>query len=278
MPCSASSAPRRVFDMPGRRDWGRKRTSITRRTPAARSSATSSGRQQALVAHGPDRRHGGQRSRACEDGRMAHVVSVNVGTPQPVGLRRGRPVRSAIAKAPVEGRVRVEGVNVAGDDQADRRVHGGPDKAVYAYAAEDTAWWDAELGRALGPGAFGENLTVAGVDVSGAVVGERWRIGTVELEVCQPRFPCFKLGLRFGDPKMLKRFTRAERPGAYLRIRREGELGAGDAVEVAERPAHGVTVALVARAVMIDHALLVDAAAAPELPADLADWMLERAA
>src|SRR5215218_5591843 len=270
MPCSASSAPRRVFDMPGRRDWGRKRTSITRRTPAARSSATSSGRQQALVAHGPDRRHGGQRSRACEDGRMAHVVSVNVGTPQPVGLRRGRPVRSAIAKAPVEGRVRVEGVNVAGDDQADRRVHGGPDKAVYAYAAEDTAWWDAELGRALGPGAFGENLTVAGVDVSGAVVGERWRIGTVELEVCQPRFPCFKLGLRFGDPKMLKRFTRAERPGAYLRIRR--------AVEVADRPAHGVTVALVARAVMIDAALLARAAAAPELPADLADWMLERAA
>jgi len=209
---------------------------------------------------------------------MAHVVSVNVGTPQPVGLRRGRPVRSAIAKAPVEGRVRVEGVNVAGDDQADRRVHGGPDKAVYAYAAEDTAWWDAELGRALGPGAFGENLTVAGVDVSGAVVGERWRIGTVELEVCQPRFPCFKLGLRFGDPKMLKRFTRAERPGAYLRIRREGELGAGDAVEVADRPAHGVTVALVARAVMIDAALLARAAAAPELPADLADWKLERAA
>ena len=110
------------------------------------------------------------------------------------------------------------------------------------------------------------------------MVGERWRIGTVELEVCQPRFPCFKLGLRFGDPKMLKRFTRAERPGAYLRIRREGELGAGDAVEVADRPAHGVTVALVARAVMIDAALLARAAAAPELPADLADWMLERAA
>jgi MOSC domain-containing protein YiiM len=209
---------------------------------------------------------------------MAQVVSVNVGTPQPVGLRRGRTVLSAIAKAPVDGRVRVEGVNVAGDDQADRRVHGGPDKAVYAYAAEDTAWWEAELGRALGPGAFGENLTVAGVDVSGAVVGERWRIGTVELEVCQPRFPCFKLGLRFGDPKMLKRFTRAERPGAYLRIHREGELGAGDAVEVTGRPAHGVTVALVARAVMIDSTLLARAAAAPELPADLADWMLERAA
>jgi MOSC domain-containing protein YiiM len=209
---------------------------------------------------------------------MAHVVSVNVGTPQPVGLRRGRTVKSAIAKAPVAGRVRVAGVNLAGDDQADRRVHGGPDKAVYAYAAEDTAWWEAELGRELGPGAFGDNLTVAGVDVSGAVIGERWRIGTVELEVCQPRLPCFKLGLRFGDPKMLKRFTRAERPGAYLRIRREGELGAGDAVEVGSRPEHGVTVALVARALTIDGTLLARAAAAPELPADLADWMLERAA
>jgi MOSC domain-containing protein YiiM len=209
---------------------------------------------------------------------MARLLSVNAGRPQPLGLRRGQTVRSAIVKAPVAGRVRVEGVNVAGDDQADRSVHGGPDKAVYAYAAEDTAWWEAELGRELGPGAFGENLTVEGVDVTNAVVGERWHVGTVELEVCQPRFPCFKLGLRMGDPKFLKRFTRAGRPGAYLRIRTEGELGAGDAIEVTARPAHGVTVELVARAVMIDHALLARAAAAPELPADLADWMLERAA
>lgn len=209
---------------------------------------------------------------------MARLVSVNVGRPQPVGKRRGRTVHSAIGKAPVEGRVRVEGVNVSGDDQADRRVHGGPDKAVYAYAEEDTAWWEGELGRELGPGAFGENLTVQGVDVSGAMIGERWRIGTAELEVCQPRFPCFKLGLRFGDPGMLKRFTRAERPGAYLRIVREGELGAGDAIEVADRPDHGVTIALVARAVMIEPVLLEFAAAAPALPAGLADWMRSRVA
>jgi len=209
---------------------------------------------------------------------MGRLVSVNVGRPRPVGLQRGRPVQSAIGKAPVDGRVAVRGVNVDGDDQADRRVHGGPDKAVYAYASEDTAWWAQRLGAALGPGAFGENLTVEGVDVSGAVIGERWRVGTAELEVCQPRFPCFKLGLRFGDPKMLKRFTAAERPGAYLRIRREGEIGAGDAVEVVERPAHGVTVALVARAVMIDRALLPHATAAPQLPGDLAAWMRERAA
>ena len=132
--------------------------------------------------------------------------------------------------------------------------------------------------RELGPGAFGENLTVAGVDVTGAVIGERWRLGTVELEVCQPRFPCFKLGLRFGDPQMLKRFTAAGRPGAYLRIVREGEISAGDAIEVADRPAHGITTALVARAVMIDHALLEHAASAPALPGNLASWMRERAA
>jgi MOSC domain-containing protein YiiM len=209
---------------------------------------------------------------------VAHVVSVNVGRPVQVSVRRGRPLRSAIGKQPVEGRVRVAGVNVEGDEQADRRVHGGPDKAVYAYAAEDTAWWERELGRPLGPGAFGENLTLAGVDVSGALIGERWRIGSTELEVCQPRQPCFKLGLRFGDPTLLRRFARASRPGAYLRIATEGELAAGDAVEVSARPAHGVTVALVADAILLDDSLLARAAAAPELPQALAAWMRERAA
>jgi MOSC domain-containing protein YiiM len=186
---------------------------------------------------------------------------------------------SAIAKAPVAGRVRVEGVNVAGDDQADRRVHGGPDKAVYAYAEEDAAWWAQELDRGdLGPGMFGENLTVRGVDVTGARIGERWRIGDVELEVCQPRLPCAKLGLRFGDPGMVKRFALAGRPGAYLRILREGALAAGDAVEIVARPDHDVTVALVSAAILLDETLLERAAAAPALPDELARWMRERAA
>jgi MOSC domain-containing protein YiiM len=210
---------------------------------------------------------------------MAHVLSVNVGRPKQIGVRRGRPQMSAIGKAPVTGRVRVEGVNVAGDDQADRRVHGGPDKAVYAYASEDTAWWSQELQRDdLGPGMFGENLTTCGVDVTNAVIGERWRIGTVELEVCQPRLPCFKLGLRFGDPLMLKRFAQAGRPGAYLRIVTEGELGAGDQVDITHRPSHGVTIAGVARAILLDEDELARAAQAPELPAALSRWMLERAA
>jgi MOSC domain-containing protein YiiM len=206
------------------------------------------------------------------------VVSVNAGRPRQLAARGGRAIMSAIGKTPVAGRVRVEGVNVAGDDQADRRVHGGPDKAVYAYAAEDTDWWAGELGRDdLGPGVFGENLTLRGVDVTGALVGERWRVGDVELEVCQPRLPCFKLGLRFGDPGMLKRFAVAGRPGAYLRILREGALGAGDAVEILSRPEHDVTVALVSAAILLDETLLEPAARAPALPAALARWMRERA-
>jgi MOSC domain-containing protein YiiM len=213
-------------------------------------------------------------------GAMAQVLSVNVGRPQQLAARHGRALMSAIGKAPVSGRVRVEGVNVAGDDQADRTVHGGRDKAVYAYASEDTAWWSETLGGDLPPGAFGENLTTAGVDVTNAVIGERWRIGTVELEVCQPRFPCVKLGLRFGDPLMVKRFGEANRPGAYLRIKAEGELGAGDQVHITHRPSHGVTIAQVSRAILLqeDADEIAAAAQAPELPANLSRWMLERAA
>ncbi|MDA0137890.1 MOSC domain-containing protein [Solirubrobacter deserti] len=209
---------------------------------------------------------------------MPKLVSVNVGTPQQIAMRRGRPMMSAITKHPVDARVRVEGVNVAGDAQADLRVHGGPDKAVYAYAREDADWWAAELGREIPAGMFGENLTTEGIDVSGALIGERWRIGTVELEVCQPRQPCSKLGLRFQDLKMVKRFSQASRPGAYLRIVTEGELGAGDAIEVTHRPSHDVTIALVSDAILLDDSLLPRAAVATELPVPLREWMLAQAA
>src|SRR3954454_12719788 len=209
---------------------------------------------------------------------MARLVSVNVGTPQPLSSRRGRTLYSAIVKHPLDGPVRVEGVNLVGDDQADRSVHGGPDKAVYAYAREDADWWEDVLGIDIPNAMFGENLTVAGLDVSGALIGERWRMGTVELEVCQPRLPCFKLGARFGEPLMVKRFAQAGRPGAYLRIVAPGELAAGDALDVVARPEHGVTIALVSAAILLDEDLLGAAAAAPELPEPLAAWMRERAA
>jgi MOSC domain-containing protein YiiM len=203
---------------------------------------------------------------------MRRVVSVNVGQPRQISVRRGRPLMSSIVKDPAEGRVRAVGTNLEGDRQADLTVHGGVDKAVYVYAREDIAWWAQALGRDdLGPGWFGENLTTEGVDVTTAVVGERWRIGDAELEVSQPRLPCSKLGIRFGDGRMVKAFARAARPGAYVRILREGSVGAGDEIELLHRPEHGVTVELVSRAFLLDPSLQPQAAKAPELSASLAD-------
>jgi len=202
-----------------------------------------------------------------------HLDSVNVGRPRTERSARGREITSAIWKHPVAGRVRAAGVNLEGDDQADRRVHGGPDQAIYAYAAQDTAWWEAELGRALGPGAFGENLTVSGIDVTGARVGERWAIGTTVLEVRQPRTPCYKLAHRMGDPGFVKRFGAAGRPGAYLGIVREGELGAGDAIAIVERPDHAVTIGLMVEVYLHDHARAAELLAAPALPDGFRAWV-----
>jgi MOSC domain-containing protein YiiM len=195
------------------------------------------------------------------------LLSVNVGRPKDVQTDK-RVVSTAIWKQPVAGRVAVRGVNLAGDAQANLEVHGGRDKAIYAYAFEETRAWEAETGRDLGAGAFGENLTTVGVDVSGAVIGERWRVGSTLLEVVQPRFPCFKLGLRLGDPLWVRRFAQGSRPGAYLRIVEEGELGAGDpvAVDLAGRPAHGVTCRLVYDAVTVDHSLAPRAREAELIP------------
>ncbi len=208
---------------------------------------------------------------------MPHVLSVNVGRPRSVETGR-RTVSTAIWKEPVLGRVPVRGVNVQGDDQADRTVHGGPDKAVYAYAIEETLIWQRELGRDLGTAPFGENLTTEGIDVSGSLIGERWRIGTTLLEVVQPRLPCFKLGLRIGDPAFVRRFARASRPGAYLRIIEEGELGCGDeiAVDATRLPDHGVTMRMVSDAILLDESLIPQVLEAPELLPPLREWMTER--
>ena len=208
----------------------------------------------------------------------ARVVSVNVGRPAPLATGR-RVVASAIVKAPVEGPVAVRSVNLEGDDQADRSVHGGPEQAVYAYASEDTAWWSEQLDRPLGPGVFGENLTLAEVDVSGARIGERWRIGTSELRVTAPRVPCFKLGTIMGDQRFLRRFLHARRPGAYLAIVEEGELQAGDAVDIVHRPAHDVTVALVVESLLIDRRRVGELAPArADMLPKLAGWYDELAA
>jgi MOSC domain-containing protein YiiM len=176
------------------------------------------------------------------------LLSVNV-VQELIPDRLGVLDRTAIDKRPVDGRVAVSvpghaGVGLAGDQIYDREYHGGPDQAIYAYAAEDRAWWAAELGREIAAGAFGENLTTEGVDVTGAVIGERWQIGAdgLVLEVTAPRIPCRTFQGWMDEPHWVKRFTAHGAPGAYLRILTPGTVGAGDAVDVVDRPEHGMTI------------------------------------
>jgi MOSC domain-containing protein YiiM len=204
------------------------------------------------------------------------LLSVNVAEIREIQWR-GRAVKTGIWKFPVDGRVAVRGVNVEGDDQADRRVHGGEFQALYAYAREDYEWWEGELGRDMAPGAFGENLTVAGLDLTGAEVGEQWRVGSTRLEVSLPRIPCFKLGRKMEDPRFLKRFAQARRPGCYLRILDEGELGAGDDIEVVHRPGHDVTIGLLNETKLHDPSLASRVLEArEELPDGWLEWVAER--
>jgi MOSC domain-containing protein YiiM len=168
-------------------------------------------------------------------------------------------------------------VSLRGDDQADRTVHGGPDKARLRVAVEDTEWWEAQLGAQRGAGAFGENLTVRGIPVSNAVIGERWALGSALLEVAQPRLLCFKFGLRMGDPRFLKRFAATGRPGGLPACGERGRHRRGDQIDVVSRPAHGVTSALVSRALLREPQLLAAALQAPELAKGLRTWIQERA-
>jgi MOSC domain-containing protein YiiM len=155
--------------------------------------------------------------------------------------------RTAIDKRPIEGPVTVQRLGIVGDTVLDRANHGGIDKAVYAYAREDVASWEFELGRPIAPGQFGENLTTEGLDVTGAVIGELWEVDTktgaaVVLEVSMPRTPCVTFQAWMGEPHWVKRFTDHGAPGAYLRVLSEGKITAGAPISVIHRPAHGVTV------------------------------------
>lgn len=171
-----------------------------------------------------------------------HVVSLNVGGPREVEWR-GRLVRTSIWKEPVQGAVRVTSLNLDGDAQSDLSVHGGPDKAVYAYPSEHYDFWQRELGMDPLPwAAFGENLTTSGILEPDIAIGDRVRVGSVELMVTQPRLPCFKLGIRFGRDDMVKRFLQSGRSGFYFAVVREGEITPGDGLEIAARDARGVTV------------------------------------
>jgi MOSC domain-containing protein YiiM len=180
------------------------------------------------------------------------LVSVNVGRPRDVEWR-GKTVRTSIFKDPVAGPVRVQKLNLAGDEQADLSVHGGLDKAVYAYPSEHYGYWREQLpGVALPWGAFGENLTTEGLSERELHIGDRVSIGSAEFVVTQPRLPCFKLGIRFGRPDMVKLFQRSGRTGFYLAVLREGVLSTGDAIRVVPEKQSDVTVAEIVRLYVAD--------------------------
>jgi len=201
----------------------------------------------------------------------AKVLSVNVG-----GVRKfdyhGRPAQSAIWKSPVSGRVAARGVNLAGDRQADLEAHGGFDKAVYAYSVEDQRWWEREIGRPISYGEFGENLTTEGRELNDALVGERWQIGSAIFEVSEPRIPCWRLGVRMNDETFPRRFTKALRPGTYLRIVLEGDVGAGDEIRLMEKPDHDLTIRDIFRIYTRDRDEVPRLLAIPQLSESWRGW------
>ncbi|MBT8241852.1 MAG: MOSC domain-containing protein [Acidimicrobiia bacterium] len=177
---------------------------------------------------------------------MGSVISINVGPIREV-MHNGRPTRTGIWKSPVSGPVALRDNAVEGDEIANLDNHGGPHKAVYVYASEDSQWWRSEHRRIVLPGAMGENLTVEGIDVSAANVGDRWAIGSAVLEVAGPRTPCFKLGLRHEDQDIVEEFRTSLRWGAYMRIVTEGTVSVGDDIAVTPQPAPTMSVGEIAR-------------------------------
>ncbi len=170
------------------------------------------------------------------------IVSVNVGLPREVTWK-DKKVMTGIFKEPVKSRVLMRTLNLDGDGQADLSVHGGPSKAVYAYPSEHYPYWRDELpGMPLPWASFGENLTVEGMLEKEINIGDRFRVGSAEVMVTEPRMPCFKLGIRFGRDDIIKRFLRSARTGFYFAVLREGEVGAGDPIEPLSRGQGDVTV------------------------------------
>jgi len=207
------------------------------------------------------------------------IVSINVGRPREIEWR-GRTVSTSIFKEPVAGPVPVRRLNLEGDAQADLSVHGGVDKAVYAYPSEHYAGWRDELpGTGLPWGSFGENLTTEGLSESTLRIGDHLTAGSAEFLVTQPRLPCFKLGIRFGRPDMVKRFQRSGRTGFYLAVLREGSISPGDAIQVQPSGESAVTVADIARLYTADDAeqeLLRRASGLPALPESWREYFRNR--
>lgn len=206
------------------------------------------------------------------------LISVCVGLPREVNWK-GKPVTTGIFKQPVQGRVMMRSLNLDGDQQADLTVHGGVEKAIYAYPAEHYAYWRQELPDEEFPwGAFGENLTTEGLSETSVNIGDRFRIGTAEVMVTQPRFPCFKLNLKFGRDDMVKLFLNSYLSGIYFSVMQEGEIGAGDAIELVKRDEHNITVADIVQIYVrkADDDLIRRAIQVPALAADLKTYFQQQ--
>jgi MOSC domain-containing protein YiiM len=193
------------------------------------------------------------------------LLAVCVSGQDLVTLPGRHPRPSGIRKLPAGGRVAVRALGLDGDVQVSKKYHGGEGQAVYSYAQEDADWWAAELDRDLPPGRFGENLRIAGIDHTEALLGERWRIGTALFEVTAPRIPCANFAAYWNDvPRLVKRFAARGTTGAYLRVLETGDVGAGDAVEVVLRPDHGITTGRAFRLVTTEQHRLPELAPALE--------------
>ena len=207
------------------------------------------------------------------------LLSVNVGLPREV-LWNGKRVHTSIFKTPVKGRVRVAALNLRGDEQSDLSVHGGADKAVYAYPSEHYPFWRKELPEMDLPWAmFGENFTTEGMLEEAVRIGDRIKVGSAEFVITQPRMPCYKLAIRFGRPDIIKRFLQSGRTGFYLAVLREGEVTASDSIELLARDEHGVTVADVVSLYTADATnqdLLHRVSELPALPAGWRDYFRKR--
>ena len=207
------------------------------------------------------------------------IISVNVGLPRLV-LRNDEPVSTGIFKEPVAGRVMMRTLNLDGDRQSDLSVHGGPQKAVYVYPSEHYDFWKQELPDMDLPwGVFGENLTTTGLFETEINIGDKFRVGTGEVMVTQPRMPCYKLGIRFGRADIIKRFLLSERSGFYLSVLKEGEVGAGDGFQLLEKNTSGVRVVDITRLFSSDKEnvdLMRHAIATEALPESWREYFLKR--
>jgi len=202
----------------------------------------------------------------------ARVLSINVTSVVHQGEWTGSEGRTGIDKRSVVRSVEFKNNGVAGDRIIDTNVHGGYDQAVYAYAREDALWWEKEIGEEIPAGKFGENLTTEGIDVNAALVGEQWKIGSVILEVSQPRIPCRVFAGFWKRATLIKDFTQAGRPGAYLRIIQEGTAQAGDAIEVIYKPDHSVSISDLFSAKSGERAKINEIKVVPQLSQGFKEW------